>query len=129
MCSSIIINQISYSMYFWKMALIICIDMLTKALYFFWIIFVLHDIKITKILCQLHQSCYEHSSNCHSHFKSLASTDSVGITWMFPWRLYNHLQARVHIFNKEAWSQSPWKRTVPDTLKNRSWVQVSDVIA
>lgn len=100
-----------------KELIIICIDTLTKALFFFLnhLCFAWHrnnqnSLSVASVLL------WTLFSNCHSHFESLASTDSVGITWMVPQRLCNQLWARVHIFNKEAWSQSPWESTPPGNL-------------
>lgn len=116
-CSSVI-NQMSYLLWSLKMALIIiCTDMLTKAL-FSWIPFVLQDNEITKILCQLHQSCYEQSSLIDMVILSLWHLQIVLLLLgYFPeGSAMSYRQDKSCIFNKGAWSQSPWKRTIPSTL-------------
>lgn len=107
--------HVHYLLWKWKNSWsLYCIDMLTKALFiFFWITFVLNDIKITKILCQLHQSCYEHSSGIATVILSLWPLHLLGC---FPEGFAISCRPEFTSSTKQQDLRAHGKRTLPGTL-------------
>lgn len=82
---------------------------------FSWISFVLHDTEKNKFPCPLFPYCYELSSVITKLFEFSGVYIKLWYHLAAPLKALQSASGQSSRIHPEAWSQSPWKRTVPGT--------------